>query len=428
MKTLITLILVFASYFAIAQKTVYTSDIDNFWIAYDRIKGVNNYSEKIKLINDLYINKGTNGLKAFMESRNYSDTLWIKQIEELPKFWESIRANTLKVKDNVGEIEKVITNFKKLYPTLKAAEIYFTIGGLKSGGTIKENMVLIGSEIASGDKSVDLSEFKDDWLKNVFTKEPIDIVALNIHEYVHTQQKPSIKQVLAHSIHEGACDFIAELVTGKPLITNYLTYGKQHSEEIKKAFKKEMFTGEFDNWLYNGTTSNTVPDLGYYVGYEICKAYYDSALDKKTAIKHIIELDVADEKELETFLKNSGYFKEAIHKKQLLKAYEANLPYVKNIMPFKNGDNKVSSDLKILKIVFSKEMDSKVSINFSKNGKEHFPLKKIIGFENNHKTLLLELDLKPKTEYDFYITNRSTKSKGGYKLKTEDFKIGFTTK
>ncbi|RZL44060.1 MAG: hypothetical protein EOP00_21540 [Pedobacter sp.] len=410
------------------KQKVFTADISNFWKAFDLIRITKDYSEKIRIINELYIDKGSKGLKAFMQSRNYTDTLYVKQIEDYPKFWSSIRQNALRIEDKVPEIENAIINFRKLYPQLKEAEIYFTIGGMKSGGTIKDNMVLVGCEVATGDRNVDVSELQDDWLKSIFEKEAIDVVALNIHEYVHTQQKSSRQQVLAHSIHEGACDFITELVLGKTLNTRYLVYGKQNAEKVKHDFKREMFTDNFRNWLYNGSFGVEMPDLGYYVGYDICKRYYEQATDKTKAIAEIIELDVANSKEVKAFLNKSGYFEEKINERKLIKAYEANIPFVKSIAPFKNGAKDVPDKLEILKIVFSREMDTKVSINFSKRGKEHFPLKKIIGFESDKKTLLLALDLKAKTNYDFTITDRSTKSADGYMLKTSEFQVTFTTK
>ena len=67
--------------------------------------------------------------------------------------------------------------------------MYFTIGGLNAGGTVSGNMVLVGAELAAGIGSTDVSEFKDEWLKGMFANQSLDnIVSLNIHEYIHTQQ------------------------------------------------------------------------------------------------------------------------------------------------------------------------------------------------------------------------------------------------
>lgn len=291
-----------------SSNRIFTTDIDNFWTAYDSIQKTNEYSAKLDLINELYINKGSKGLKAFMEARDYNDTLYIKMIDNRPRFLNSIRSNTLSVKNKTKELYEAVQNLKKLYPDLKDAEMYFTIGGLRSGGTVKGNMVLIGAEIATGNPSTDVSEFKGDWLKNVFANQSLDnIVSLNIHEYIHTQQTGSSKRVLNQCIKEGAPDFITELVFQKPLERNYITYGKNNTEKIKKLFKEEMLSTDFSNWLYNGSQKKEKADLGYYVGYDICKSYYNNSKDKSLAIKEIIELDYSNDKAVEAFLNKSKF-------------------------------------------------------------------------------------------------------------------------
>ena len=158
------------------------------------------------------MDKGTKGLKAFMKVENYNDTVYIKLINEFPKFWSSIRPNTFSVKNKADELNIAITKLKKIYPELKEAQIYFLIGNLSAGGHTFDNMVLIGTEIATGDSGKDVSEFKDNWLKSVFANKSTDnIVFLNLHEYVHTQQKPTAhRQILSQAIKEGSCDFIAQ--------------------------------------------------------------------------------------------------------------------------------------------------------------------------------------------------------------------------
>lgn len=293
----------------IYSQKVHTSDIDNFWIAYDSIKMTNAYEEKIEIINKLYIDKGSKGLKAFMKARKYSDTLWVRLIQNLPKFWNSVRPNTLKVKTLSKKIENAVKSFEELYPQLKHAEIYFTIGGLRSGGTTMGNFVLIGTEIAAADSLVNVSEFKSNWLPNVFKNQSLNnIVFLNIHEYVHTQQKKQGENVLSASIREGACDFIAELITKRPYKSQYMIYGTNHEKEIKKTFKQEMFTKKYENWLSNGGKMGEKADLGYFIGYRICKFYYNNHKNKSKAIKNIIELDYSSEEKVLELLKSSKYF------------------------------------------------------------------------------------------------------------------------
>jgi len=292
-------------------KTVYTVDIDHFWIAYDSVKTTTDTLKQQYFIQSLYIDKGTEGLKAFMVARNYNAKLWVKLINKYPKFWNSVRKNTLEVKKQVGQIEESLNRFKILYPDLRPAKMYFTVGGLRSGGTTNADMVLVGTEIASADKNTDSSELGS-WLKGVFNTQDIsNIVFLNAHEYVHTQQKPDGQTVLDRCIQEGSADFIAELATNKKYQANYMIYGNEHEPELKEKFKTDMFGSSIYTWLYNGAN---VPhsDLGYFMGYQVCRSYYDHSPNKKQAIKDIIELNYMDEEQVIGFLNKSKYYDEII--------------------------------------------------------------------------------------------------------------------
>lgn len=429
MKRFTTLIfsLVFATAFSQKSTRIFTSDIDNFWVAYDSIQKTNDYSGKLDLIKRLYTDKATKGLKAFMNARDYNDSVYVKVIEKYPKFWNSVRPNTLTIKTKTKELEAGVVRLKQLYPELKDAEMYFTIGGLNAGGTVSGNMVLVGAELATGIGSTDVSEFKDEWLKGMFANQSLDnIVSLNIHEYIHTQQTGYQNRVLNQAIKEGSCDLIAGLVMNESPQRKYISYGMVHEAEIKARFKKEMFTGNLAEWFYNGRQKGQGADLGYYVGYVISKMYYQNAKDKKQAIKDIIELNYSDNKAVEDFLDKSKFFKEKAS--MLVKEYQNQLPYVVKIEPV-NGSVDVNADTKELRITFSQEMvPGYYSFNLSDKGKEYMPMTKVKGMENNDKTLVLGVDVKPGKEYEFILTNKSFRSKEGYPLKDENLVIKFKTR
>ncbi len=411
-----------------AQQKVFTQDIDNFWTAYDSIRITNDSSAQIHFIQTLYIDKGTPGLKAFMIARKYSAELYVRLINKYPKFWNSIRQNTLSVKSKVTEIEKSIERLKVLYPELKNAKMYFTIGGLRSGGTTKDSMVLVGAEIATGNSTTDVSEFTGKWLAGVFKDQSSDnLISLNVHEYIHTQQNGESNNLLAQAIMEGSCDFIAELVIGKTLQRNYINYGKQHVQELKESFKQDMFGNAFSRWLYNGSDTKTVADLGYFMGYEICKSYYENASDKKKAIKNIIELNYSDSTAVETFLGQSKFYKEPMNKEQLVQSFQAKQPTLLNIEPFKNGDTLVDASLKQIAFVFSQPMSKGYSINQTERGKEFYPITKLIGLSDDKTKFSVNIDLKPNREYEFVITNGGFSSAEGYPL-LKDYTIKFKTR
>ena len=405
-----------------SSSKVFTSDIDNFWSAYDSARTTSDSLQQIHYIQTLYIDKGSEGLKAFMAARDYTAELWVKEIRAYPKFWNSIRPNTLSVKPKAALIEKSIAKLKTLYPGLREAKLYFTVGALHSGGTTKDSMVLIGAEIATGDPTTDVSEFPDKWLAGIFAQHTQDnIVQLNVHEYIHTQQKIDAEMadinLLTRSIIEGSCDFIAELVTGGLLQNNYDAYGREHEPELKLRFKKEMFSTAFSNWLYNGANTREVADLGYFMGYAICKSYYNHAQDKQDAVRQIIELNYPASNAVEHFLVDSKYYPEGFDKEALIKAYDAKRPKVAGILPFANGDTAVDASLTEMTIRFSDHMDTTgVSIRRGPGGKDHYPLAGVKGFDGNGTSLVVRLNLKPDHVYEFLISDQRFKSADGYAL------------
>ncbi|TFF33390.1 Ig-like domain-containing protein [Mucilaginibacter psychrotolerans] len=407
-------------------KVVYTDDIDRFWKAYDSVATTSDTTKQVEFIQQLYVDKGTPGLKAFMKARDYDAKLWVTLIHKYPKFWKSIRSNTLTIKNQVPAITRSINNFRKLYPEMRPAKMYFTIGGLRSGGTTTNDMVLVGAEIATANENTDASELGD-WLMNVFkNQQASNLVALNIHEYVHTQQKAGEgRLLLAQTITEGAADFVAELVTHQKNNNAYMIYGRAHEQELKDKFLIEMFSTATGNWLYNGSRSLHA-DLGYFMGYVICEAYYKRQADKKEAIKKIIELDYANEQQVTDFLRESGYYTEPIDKDVLLKKFEKLQPLVVSFTPDLNGKDDVSPALTELTINFSEPMGQGYSFNFGESGKEHFPLSGVAGFMEDRKSFKLKLSLKPGQTYDFVITDRSFQSKAGYPLLP--YKVHFKVK
>ncbi len=321
----------------------------------------------------LYFDKGSEGLKAFIEERHASPDILVDLIERLPSFWETLRPRMILIKQKKQELETQILNFKKIYPDLKDSKIYFLIGRINSGGTTQKDKVLIGAEIALGDKSVSTSDFEDNWLREIFdASDDTRLVSLNIHEYVHTQQKlenENKTNLLGNAILEGACDFIAELVCGS-YPTNYIPFYKKNELEIWSVFYNEMYGKAKSNWI--GTGGNPLlpcSDLGYAVGYTICKYYYNNAKNKQQAIKDIIELDYENDDVVADFFKKSKYEKHLKsigfkpNNKKIIEGFTQNKETITFIFDLSNkivGNGNSGS-----KIFTKKELENIKSINIA---------------------------------------------------------------
>jgi hypothetical protein len=406
-----------------------TYDIDNFWTAYDKISTTKDSIQQYHYLNKLFIEIGSPGLKAIMQARGYTAKSYIDAINNYPLFWNSIRENTLKAKGFAKDIEIEINKVKNSYPGLKPAGIFFTIGAFRTGGTTLNGMVLIGSEIAMADKNVITKEFPGTFghLKPFFETDPIkNVVFGNVHEYIHTQQKTTIgDNLLAQSVLEGVAEFVTVTATGKRSVAPAISYGKENTERVREVFTTHMFNSFTGYWLYsNAENEFKVRDLGYYVGYAICESYYEKAIDKKQAIKEMIELEYNNEIELQKFTDKSGYFAKPVIK--LKEQFEKNRPVVTKITQFKNGDKKVSPTLTRITIEFSTKMDKQYrNFELGTLGEANLlGLKKMIGFSEDEQMLTFEIELKANRQYQI-VVGSGFRSKDGISLKP--YSINFTT-
>jgi uncharacterized protein YjaZ len=95
------------------------------------------------------------------------------------------------------------------------------------------------------------------------------------------------------------------LISGKSSNPDLLVWGDAHQADLWAPFIRDNEKGDWGVWLYDGNKAKArgMPkDMGYYIGYKISEAYYKQAADKKQAIKDILEI-----KEIQQFLKKSGY-------------------------------------------------------------------------------------------------------------------------
>jgi len=412
-----------------AQQTyenIITSDVENFWIAYDKVTTTTDSALQMKYLNELFFDKGTEGLTAIMDARRYRPEEYRQAINSYPKYWQSIRANTLKVNQFADQIQSALNNFRILYPALKPAKVYFEIGVFRTPGTLLNNMILIGTELAMADKTTIVDELPSsmDYVKIYTPTNRIDNLDYTcIHEYVHTQQKVEWGyDLLSQSVFEGSAEYVSEIVTGRESPEPCISFGKSNDTWVKQGFMKEMFSPWWDNWIWNDTENEFKQrDLGYYIGYAISSKHYEQANDKSKALKEIIELDYNDPKAFENFVEHTGYFSKSLA--ELKEEFEKNRPNVVGV----DFENRVqNSPLQQIKIEFSEPMD----VNFNPMDaydwdKSKYPYIKKITFLEEGRSAIYHMDLKPDTAYEFSI---GSDFRSENRLPVKAFCIKFRTK
>ncbi len=271
-----------------ADAQFHTADITRFWEVFDnsypKLRGHDFQAH--------YVDKGSPGLRGFIPYRIESANKLVKTVQQNLDYYLQIRESSLAIDAQKEQFRQGFYRLKELYPEAVFPDVYFVIGRRNSGGTIFEGGLVIGAE-RFGTPNAD---FKPD----------IDIARLpNIiaHELVHFQQSyPEGNSLLGQCIREGAADFVSGLVypmEGRS--TNY-EYGEANEAALWEEFVQRKNGKDWSGWLYSSKVSSRPADIGYWIGYKICEAYYSRMEDKNQAIRDILNIRDFDE-----FLQKSGY-------------------------------------------------------------------------------------------------------------------------
>lgn len=274
---------------------IITSDLDNFWIAFDAAKPDFNP----EVFQKLYLDKGSKGIKGFMPGRIKNAENLSARVKGSINYYNSIKPSTDKIAGMKDEIINSLVKLKELYPKAIFPPVYFVIGVMSSGGTSSKDGLIIGAEMYGMTPETPKSELND-WLLTVL--KPVEEVPhIVAHELIHFQQTYDGGSLLQACLKEGSADFIAELISGKHINGHVHDFANPREKELWLEFKERMLKKNYDGWLYS-TTEGRPNDLGYWMGYKITKAYYNRAEDKQKAIEEILTI-----KNAEKFLATSGY-------------------------------------------------------------------------------------------------------------------------
>jgi len=285
-----------------------TDDIDRYWKVIDRLKSVNTLQDSVRLFQTEYLDRASIVFKEKREGRNPVEdgTRHLLLLHKYPHYLASIRPSTLSIANYQVLVINALIKLKHIYPSALFPNIYFAISDFTAAGTPVKDGLFIGAESMAAPEHPIVSEFNSSVSLKNGIRQVSEIALVCSHEIVHWQQKGIAKNLAGYCVHEGAADFIGEKIAGDHLNKPQHEYGSKHEKEVWNYFTQDAATGEnFDkHWLYNPGMKDRPypPDMGYYVGYKICEAYYNKAKDKRQALIDIITI-----KDFNAFAKQSSY-------------------------------------------------------------------------------------------------------------------------
>ena len=261
---------------AITPKFI-TSDITQFWNSFDQIDTLGAKSFQS------YLDEGTTGLKSFIPKRIInSDTLYRVVVDNYD-FYLQNKILPQELKSINKEILFIYNRFSQSFPSAKIPTLYYVMGALSSDGAATKEGIIIALESFSTTTS---------------------IPPLVAHELIHFNQSDTNElTLLFQTLKEGAASFLGFLISGAHTQPSVFKYGEQHKEDLIPEFLSEMKGSNYTDWLYSISRKDDRPyNLGYWMGYKICKAYFDQSADKQAAIAEMLDI-----KNAAAFLEKSGF-------------------------------------------------------------------------------------------------------------------------
>ena len=260
-----------------AGPTIEIGDVYRFYRIYDAAGG---HPTAAQLQHD-YLEQGSPGLKHLAEARNVTGARIAEAIEKRPEIYTGARRCMAVLPRVRTRLRGALVKLAQLYPDARFPPVTIAIGRGKPvaiGGP--EHGVQVGLEALCITDAL-----------NADTEERfVHVIA---HEYAHVQQliDDDHPTVLEGSLLEGATEFTAELISGSVAYTNLSAFAKGREQEIETQFVPDEGSLDTSRWLYNGPGKPDWPqDLGYWVGYRICKSYYQHAADRRHALGDILEM------------------------------------------------------------------------------------------------------------------------------------------
>lgn len=266
-----------------------TTDIAHFWEATDSLKNARSTDDSLQIIKTVYLDRMSSEGQMFIQIREYTAPEYLRTIRKYPKYLKQLREKTRTIAIHLAALDSTFKLLKNGIPDYQVPRVCFAIGCFRGGGTTKEDLILMGSEIALADTTMDFSEFNGN-LKGTLSK-GVNLSELVAHESIHCQQHHAKNRtLLSITLQEGAASFLPALILNHGRLSNVSAYAYEHECELWKEFKPDINSTDLSKWLFNtGSIQNRPPDLGYFIGMRICEAYYNKQANKSAAIKNLLD-------------------------------------------------------------------------------------------------------------------------------------------
>ena len=269
---------------------IVTADVARFWAAFDRLPAEATVEQAAAILQRDYLDPGSPGLDAFRKARFKDATTLARRVLAARAYYAAVRPNTVETVSSVEvreAIQAVFLRLEALSGKPVDADVYWVIGWLSTGGINAKPGLIIGLEMFGRDERTPVDELSD-WAR-ANTQSPEIVPHIVAHELIHRYQRRRGKRtLLSQALAEGAADYLGEWVSGGHINARAHAYGTTRFEALWQEFRQQMGSQDLGVWMYRQPRDGRPSDLGYFIGYEICKRYVERADDRDKALREVL--------------------------------------------------------------------------------------------------------------------------------------------
>lgn len=285
---------------------IVTDDIPRFWAAADAAQpalAARDTAATAAIFERMYLDPGSDALLGYVLAKVGGPRRYATALMRYPAYYASVRESTLGLAALAPEIRAALRRMTDHYADAVFPDVGLVIGVFTSGGTSIAQGLVLGVEMNAATPESPLDEMSAG-LRGIIGPAAV-VPHIAVHELVHAQQDWSGPQtVLRNVLLEGGADFLADLALPGGPEAHYTAWGRANDRAVWTRFLAEKDSTNISDWTGNASfrADDWTGDLGYYVGAEIARGYYDQADDKAQAIRDLMAL-----RDPEAILAASGY-------------------------------------------------------------------------------------------------------------------------
>ena len=269
-------------------------DLQQFWTAVE-LSAVQRLP-LVTLLTQYYFSRASPALKQYIRWSGLNAERLTAAFQEHTAYFLALqtRADELAPLLN-GEVELLVSRLRYLLPDAVAAQVHLLMGDFSCAGTVAPRSILLGLEFLPRPACWHLAPPGLPLLGE--TRFP----AVLAHELIHVQQlerTPLLATnlpgftVLQLALLEGAAEYVGWLLSGQHANPAVHLFGQVHAADLWPAFWEDAAapSSASGEWFYSAPQHGDWPrDLGYFMGYELCRSYHERHTDKPDVVLELVQ-------------------------------------------------------------------------------------------------------------------------------------------